>query len=72
MSASKIHSMLKILHPRIMEQQMDTDTDEDRNTYSRPPYLLGTHLMPGTANRIKPYIYYIFSHTYIFIINFNL
>lgn len=43
MSASKIHSMLKILHPRIMEQQMDIDTDEDRNTYSSPPYLLGTH-----------------------------
>lgn len=32
-SASKIWNLIKILHPRTAEQQTDSDTDEDRNTY---------------------------------------
>lgn len=51
-------------------QQMDTDTDKDRNTYSSPlslgNTLHGPWWMPETVDGTKPYIYYIFpTHTYL-------
>lgn len=54
-----------------MEQQMDTDTDEDRNTYSSPPYLLGTHpKTPGGCLELRIgsnpiYTTFFPTHTYL-------
>lgn len=50
---------------------MDTDTDEDRNTYGSPPYLLGTlPKTPGGCLELRIgsnpiYTTYFPTHTYL-------
>lgn len=69
-SASKIFSLFKILHPRIMDSKW-TQIQIKTEIHTVAPLSLGNTLhgpwwRPETVDGTKPYIYYIFpTHTYL-------